>query len=173
MTEVAILTPDPTDATYAGIWHGVLDRLRTTLAGVGVTATPVPWTTQVDDCTALQQFPLVLPLLVWGYHHDHARWLRACRTWQDAGVPLANPASVLAWNSDKRYLQQLAQRGVAIPPTTWSDDVTRQQLDEAFAATGATQLIVKPTVSGGAWQTLRLGRDALAHPLDASRRRPR
>ena len=164
MTEVAILTPDPTDATYADVWHGVLDRLRTTLAGAGVTATPVPWTTQVDDCMALQHFPLVLPLLVWGYHHDHARWLRACRTWQEAGLPLANPASVLAWNSDKRYLQQLERQGVAIPPTTWTEHVTRRQLDEAFAATGATQLIVKPTVSGGAWQTQRLGRgDALEH----------
>ena len=168
MTEVAILTPDPTDASYADVWHGVLDRLRTTLAARGVTATPVPWTTQVDDCTTLQRFPLVLPLLVWGYHHDHARWLQACRTWQEAGLPLANPAPVLAWNSDKRYLQQLEQRGVAIPPTTWTDDVTRRQLDEAFAATGATQLIVKPTVSGGAWQTRRMGRgDAIEHAPDA------
>ena len=167
MTEVAILTPDPNDATYADVWHGVLDRLRTALAAAGVTATPVPWTTQVEDCTALQRFALVLPLLAWGYHHDHARWLRACRTWQAAALPLANPAPVLAWNSDKRYLQELAERGIAIPPTTWTDDVTREQLDRAFAATGAAQLIVKPTVSGGAWQTRRLDRGALAHPLDA------
>ena len=167
MIEVAVLTPDPSDATYADVWHGVLDRLRTTLAGVGVDATPVPWTTQVTDCSALKRFPLVLPLLAWGYHHDHKRWLQACRTWQDAGVPLANPAPVLAWNSDKRYLQQLARRGVAIPPTTWTGDVTRRLLEEVFVTTGATQLIVKPTVSGGAWQTRRLHRDALAHPLGA------
>ncbi len=167
MIEVAVLTPDPTDPTYADVWHGVLDRLCTALAGVGVTATPVPWTTQVDDGTALRRVPLVLPLLAWGYHHDHARWLHACRAWEDAGVSLANPAPVLAWNSDKRYLQQLARRGIAIPPTTWSDEVTSQQLDEVFAATGAEHLIVKPTVSGGAWQTRRLHRDALAQPLDA------
>lgn len=170
MTEVAILTPDPADASYAGLWQGVLDRLRTALAGAGVTATPVAWTTQVDDCNALQRFPLVLPLLVWGYHHDHDRWLQACRTWQDAALPLANPAPVLAWNSDKRYLQQLARQGVAIPPTTWTDRVTPRQLDDAFATTGATQLIVKPTVSGGAWRTQRLGRgDALDEALDATR----
>ena len=170
MTEVAILTPDPADASYADVWGVVLERLRTVLASVDVTAVPVPWTTQVDDCTALQRFPLVLPLLVWGYHHDHARWLQACRNWQDATLPLANPGSVLAWNSDKRYLQQLQQQGVAIPPTIWSERVTPRQLDEAFAATGATQLIVKPTVSGGAWQTQRLGRgDALDAALDATR----
>lgn len=158
MTEVAILTPDPADASYADLWLGVLDRLRAALAGAGVAATPTPWTAHVDGCDNLKRFPLVLPLLVWGYHYDHDRWLQACRTWEKAALPLANPAAVLAWNSDKRYLEQLGQRGVAIPPTTWTDRVTPLQLDEVFATTGAEQLIVKPTVSGGAWKTQRLRR---------------
>lgn len=159
---VAILTPDPAEGSYMGIWPGVLDRLAAALASAGVTATPTPWTAHVDDHAQLMEFPLVLPLLAWGYHLDHARWLRACKTWQDAGVPMANPAEVLAWNSDKRYLDALGKRGIAIPPTTWTDRVTRPQLDAAFDATGAEQLIVKPTVSGGAWKTQRLRRgDAL------------
>jgi hypothetical protein len=155
---VAILIPDPAEATYMGVWPDVLDRLATALAGTGVSASPTPWTAHVDDCAQLMEFPLVLPLLAWGYHLDHARWLRACRTWQDAGVSMANPAEVLAWNSDKRYLDALGQRGIAIPPTTWTDRVTRQQIDAVFDATGAEQLIVKPTVSGGAWKTRRLRR---------------
>ncbi|MFD0740202.1 RimK family alpha-L-glutamate ligase [Lysobacter koreensis] len=158
MTEVAILTPDPADASYAGIWEGVLARLRNALSSAGVTATPTPWTAHVDGAGGLAGFALVLPLLVWGYHFDHARWLRACRTWEHAGLPLANPAALLGWNSDKRYLQELAQRGIAIPPTTWSERVTAQQVEAAFAATDAAELIVKPTVSGGAWQTQRLRR---------------
>lgn len=158
MIEVAVLTPDPAEMSFSDLWPGVLQRLRAALAGAGVTATPTPWTAHVDDGSALRDFALVLPLIAWGYHTDHARWLRACDAWQRADVPLANPASVLAWNSDKRYLQRLAQRGVAIPATTWTDRVTRRQLDEVFSATGADQLIVKPTVSGGAWKTLRLGR---------------
>src|SRR3546814_10606099 len=102
---VAILTPDPADGTYADAWPEVLDRLANALAGADVAATPIAWTAHVDDCARLQEFPLVLPLLAWGYHLDHARWLRACRTWQDAGVAMENPADVLAWNSDKRYLE--------------------------------------------------------------------
>ncbi|MGH8075730.1 MAG: ATP-grasp domain-containing protein [Lysobacter sp.] len=174
MTEVAILTPDPADASYAEVWQGVLERLRAALAGVGVTATPTPWTAHADDCDELKRFPLVLPLLVWGYHYDHERWLQACRTWEQAALPMANPAAVLAWNSDKRYLERLGQRGVAIPPTTWTDRVTPCQLDEVFAATGAEQLIVKPTVSGGAWKTLRLRRgDALEEaPVGAAMIQP-
>lgn len=158
MTEVAILTPDPAETAFIDLWPGVLQRLRAALADAGITATPTPWTAHADDASGLRKFALVLPLIAWGYHTRHARWLRACATWEQAGVRLANPARVLAWNSDKRYLQRLEQRGIAIPATTWTDRVTREQLDAVFAATGAAQLIVKPTVSGGAWKTLRLGR---------------
>lgn len=158
MADVAILTPDPADLSYVDLWHGVLERLSTALAGAGVTAAPTSWTAHVEHGDALRQFPLVLPLLAWGYHHDHARWLRACRTWEAAALPLGNPAPVLAWNSDKRYLHDLQRHGIAIPHTTWTQRVTLRDIDEAFAATGAEALIVKPTVSGGAWRTQRLRR---------------
>lgn len=170
MAEIAILTPDPADRSFAELWPGVLQRLQVALAGAGVTAVPTPWTAHVNHCDGLKGFPLVLPLLAWGYHYDHPRWLRACAAWEQAGLPMANPAPVLARNSDKRYLQELAQRGVAIPATAWTDRVTPQQLREAFAATGAEQLVVKPTVSGGAWKTRRLGRGEVlgAGPVDAA-----
>jgi glutathione synthase/RimK-type ligase-like ATP-grasp enzyme len=174
MTEIAVLTPDPADASFAALWPDVLDRLRGALARAGITATPTPWTAHVDRADGLARYPLVLPLLAWGYHTNHARWLQACHTWDEAGLPLANPASVLAWNSDKRYLERLSQRGIAIPPTTWTDRVAQHELDDAFDATGAAQLIVKPSVSGGAWKTLRLHRgEALADaPVGAAMIQP-
>lgn len=158
MTEIAVLTPDPAELSFVDLWPDVLDRLRSALAQGGITATPTPWTSHVEHGDGLARYPLVLPLLAWGYHTDHARWLHACRTWEDAALPLANPARVLAWNSDKRYLERLERRGIAIPPTTWTARVTQDDVDAAFDATGAAQLIVKPTVSGGAWKTLRLRR---------------
>lgn len=169
MTEIAVLTPDPSETAFADLWPLVLDRLRSALARDGITATPTPWTAHVEQADALVGYPLVLPLLAWGYHTQPARWLQACATWQQAGVAIANPADVLAWNSDKRYLQRFAECGIAIPPTTWSDRVSAADLDAAFAATGASQLIVKPTVSGGAWKTLRVRRgeslDAAVHDV--------
>lgn len=158
MTRLAILTPDPADTTFADLWPGLLERLRESLATAGIHAVPTPWTAHVDTGEGLRDYALVLPLLAWGYHTDHARWLRACRTWADAGLPVANPPSVLGWNSDKRYLERLAARGIAIPQTTWSDAVTQAQVDAMFEATGAAQVIVKPTVSAGAWKTRRLQR---------------
>lgn len=158
MTDIAILTPDPAIKGNEGLWSRVFVRLRDALAAEGIVAIPTPWTAHVDDAGMLKGFARVLPLLAWGYHQDHARWLRACETWREAGVPMSNPAGVLAWNSDKRYLSVLAERGVEIPRTAWTRQLTHERLEQAFVDTGAEELIVKPSVSGGAWRTRRLRR---------------
>lgn len=158
MTRIAVLTPDPADASYAGQWPGVLDRLGQALAMAEVTVEPTPWTEHVEDASALAGYPLVLPLIVWGYHRDHGRWMTATRTWAEAGIRMLNPAAVVGWNSDKSYLGRLADKGVAIPPTLWVEGVTQADVDAAFDRFGADTVVVKPRVSGGAWKTLRLSR---------------
>lgn len=158
MTQIAVLTPDPSDPSYAGQWPGVLERLQAALATEGITVEPTPWTDHIEDGSRLAAFPLVLPLIVWGYHRDHARWVKACATWEAAGVRMLNPPSVLAWNSDKSYLRRLAERGVATPRTQWVEGVTQWDVDAAFDRFGTETVVVKPRVSGGAWQTLRLSR---------------
>ena len=158
MHRVAILTPDPANDFGGELWRTVLARLQRALDGAGIEAVPRPWTTHVEHADGLQGFDRVLPLLAWGYHLQHERWLRACATWEREGVPVSNPARVLAWNSDKRYLAELAGRGVAIPPTTFTDVVSQEIVERMFAETGAAELIVKPAVSGGAWKTQRLRR---------------
>ena len=158
MTRIAVLTPDPADSSYAGQWPGVLERLAEALATAGITVEPTPWTAHVEDASELAGYRLVLPLIVWGYHRDHARWTRACATWQAAGVRMLNPPSVIGWNSDKAYLGRLADKGVAIPQTVWVEGVTQADVDAAFDRFGTDTVIVKPRVSGGAWKTLRLSR---------------
>ena len=163
MHRVAILTPDPTEGDNASLWPKVLARLQSALDIAGIEAVPTPWTAHVDGGEGLRHFDRVLPLLAWGYHFQHARWLRACETWARDGIAISNSANVLAWNSDKRYLSALAGRGVAIPPTAFSDDLSQALVDRVFVDTGAGELIVKPAVSGGAWKTRRIRRgDAVA-----------
>lgn len=158
MTEIAVLTPDAADPSYAGQWPGVLERLAEALATAGLTAVPTAWTDHVGDASALTRFPLVLPLIAWGYHRDHDRWMQACATWAAEGVRMLNPPSVLGWNSDKSYLGRLADEGVAIPETLWVDSPTQTDADAAFGRLGTDQIVVKPRVSGGAYRTLRLSR---------------
>jgi len=158
MTEIAVLTPDPSDPSYAGQWPGVLERLGEALASAGLTAVPTPWTDHVADASGLTRFPLVLPLIAWGYHRNHDRWMQACATWEAAGLRMLNPPSVLRWNSDKSYLGRLADQGIAIPDTVWIDGPTQGDADAAFDRFGTDRIVIKPRVSGGAYRTLRLSR---------------
>ncbi|WP_122466161.1 ATP-grasp domain-containing protein [Brevundimonas lutea] len=155
MARLAILTPDPTDPSYASHWPGVVERLTAPLAADGHEVTAAPWTDHVEDASGLEGFDLILPLVVWGYHREHVQWRAACETWQRAGLPVANPPSVLNWNSDKSYLGRLAEAGVAIPQTLFVDRVDAAAVEAALAQFGAP-VIVKPVVSGGAWRTLKL-----------------
>ncbi|KPF77663.1 transporter [Brevundimonas sp. AAP58] len=160
MIEIAVLTPAADDGTYGPHWPQVMERLAAALSMADLTVRPMAWPDHVEDPSELVEFPLVLPLLAWGYHQHHARWLQATRAWAEAGVRIANAASVLAWNSDKTYLARFEQRGVAVPPTRWSSGVTAAEIEAAFDGFGTDTLIVKPTVSGGAWKTQKITRGA-------------
>ena len=167
MTDIVILTPNRDDPSFAGQWPAVLERLVTVLAADGLSARAEAWTDHIDSAEGLEGADLVMPLVAWGYHRDHLRWMQACATWQAAGVRMLNPAGVLAWNSDKSYLKRLGEAGLPVPPTIWSEQITPDQVAAAFDALGTDELVVKPRVSGGGWQTTRLARgEALTEAPD-------
>jgi glutathione synthase/RimK-type ligase-like ATP-grasp enzyme len=136
----------------------VFERNAAPLKAAGIEVEGRVWTEACD----LAGFDLVLPLLVWGYPHAHARWLETVGGWETEGVRLQNPGSVLAWNSDKLYLGRLAERGVPVVPTLYAEAADQAFLEQAAARFGAQQLVAKPQVSSGAWQTVRW---SLGEPL--------
>ena len=158
MTDIVILTPNPDAPSFAGQWPQVRDRLVSALATGGLAARSEAWTDHVDRADGLAGADLVMPLVAWGYHRDHIRWMKACATWQAAGLPMMNPASVLAWNSDKSYLKRLGEAGLPVPPTLWSEQITPDQVAAAFDELGTGELVVKPRGSGGGGQTTRRAR---------------
>lgn len=156
MTKVAVLTPNPSDLSYAGQWPDVLARLSESLTSAGIEVHPTPWTDHVDNIEGLKDFDLILPVITWGYHRDHDLWLKACSLWESSGLPFSNPARVIQWNSDKSYLARLAAKGVTIAPTVFTDAITPQAVEAAFAQFSTPALIVKPTISAGAYRTLKI-----------------
>jgi glutathione synthase/RimK-type ligase-like ATP-grasp enzyme len=148
---IAILTPDPEDEGHRTLWREVFAQLAEPLERRGITVEGRSWT-QAGDLAA---FDLVLPLKVWGYHRAPARWQEQVRCWEELGVKLRNPASVLRWNADKSYLERLAKRGAPVAPTLYADAVNLDLLQEAAARFGTDRLIAKPRVAASAWQTIR------------------
>jgi len=106
------------------------------LRSAGVDARPAVWDDKAVDWRA---FDLVVIRNTWDYPPRRDAFLAWAR-----GVPnLANPADVIAWNTDKRYLAELAAAGVPVVQTSWLAP------GDAFALPPHGRHVLKPAVGAG------------------------
>ncbi|NJP32438.1 ATP-grasp domain-containing protein [Micromonospora thermarum] len=119
------------------------------LAARGVTAVPVVWDDPAVDWAGYDLAVLRSP---WDYMPRRDEFV----AWAAAVPTLANPAEVIAWNTDKRYLDELSAAGVPTVPTAW---VTPGEEWELPGEHG--EYVLKPSVSAGSQDT---GRYDLADP---------
>lgn len=75
---------------------------------------------------------------------------------------LINPKSLIYWNIDKHYLQDLEKLGVRIPPTLFIEKGDNSSLKETIEKTNWTEFILKPAISGAARHTYRINRNELS-----------
>ena len=92
-------------------------------------------------------------------------WTRGAefRAWLDrvASHPrLANPADVLRWSLDKRYLRQLQALGVPVADTEWIAPGELPDLGALLAQRGWRRAFLKPAFGASASGTLRFDADA-------------
>ncbi len=136
-------------------------HLAATLQQLGVEPVSCIWN---DPAVDWSRFDAVLIRTIWDYFKHYAAFLAWLDRLDQLGVPTVNDSALLRWNSDKRYLLELAARGVDIIQTRLAHG---SELDELLATMQGQQVVIKPTVSGGAWHTLRgvVGADAFAQAL--------
>jgi glutathione synthase/RimK-type ligase-like ATP-grasp enzyme len=149
---VALLVPDP---SYPEAYAWTYDVEAAILARIGMEVVPLPWT-QVDDVGG---FDLLLPLVAWGYNLDYPRWLGLLHRAEVERWPLLNPPALLRWNGDKAYLRELGAKGIPTVSSVEVDTLDADSLRGAAARLGATDLVIKPPISGGAHGTYRIGPD--------------
>jgi len=132
-------------ATTARYDDPEFDLLAAALGERGVTAVAAAWDDAGVDWSS---FDATVIRSTWDYPKDHERFVR----WARSVTRLHNPAGVVEWNADKRYLDDLARAGVPTIPTTY-----------ASGPEGATypdgDVVVKPTVGGGSRGAKRFSRD--------------
>jgi glutathione synthase/RimK-type ligase-like ATP-grasp enzyme len=121
--------------------------LVASLAARGVSARWQVW----NDPAASWADELVVVRSTWDYTRDRDAFV----AWAQSVPRLANPADVIAWNSDKTYLRDLADAGVPVVPTT-------------FVAPGESaplpvfgEFVVKPSVGAGSRGAGRFADDAV------------
>jgi glutathione synthase/RimK-type ligase-like ATP-grasp enzyme len=147
VSQICFLTPDP---DYEEDWSLLkADYLRL----FGADTQFRSWTAPGD----ISHFALVLPMIAWGYQRDCRAWFALLDRMEAEGLPVINPASVLRWNTDKAYLSQLADTGIATVPTRVTLALTHNDIISSVEAFGTDILVVKPPISGGADGTFKLG----------------
>ena len=111
------------------------------------------WTNPGD----LSGFDVILPLIAWGYQRDSPTWFALLDRMEAEGLPVANPSKMLRWNTDKAYLTELAEAGVATVPTLIRESLNDAALANAREILESPRLVVKPPISGGADGTFLIG----------------
>ncbi|GAB2928486.1 ATP-grasp domain-containing protein [Streptomyces heilongjiangensis] len=141
-------------ATYDPGARASADRDLPVLVGAlraaGAEAEAVHWDDPDVDWAA---HDLVVIRSTWDYSWRAAEftaWVERC----GRATRLANPADVVRWNTDKRYLGDLARAGVPVVPTAYLAPGDPVELPEAH------EYVVKPTSGAGARFAARYGAGA-------------
>lgn len=98
-----------------------------------------------DPAVDWAAFDLVVVRGTWDYVDRRDAFL----AWARSVPRIANAPGVLTWNTDKRYLAELAAAGLPVVPTTFVAP------GEPLALPDAPEVVVKPTVSAGSRDTRR------------------
>ncbi|WMI59428.1 hypothetical protein RBH85_23635 [Streptomyces rochei] len=117
-----------------------LPVLARALADAGASASVEVWDDAGVDWAA---FDLVLIRSTWDYSwraDEFTAWAERC----GGATRLANPAAVVRWNTDKRYLADLAAAGVPTVPTSYAAPGESPGLPDGH------EYVVKPTSGAGA-----------------------
>lgn len=126
------------------------DRLvLTPLTARGFAVQSVVWD---DPDVDWSSYDLVVLRSPWDYALRRDEFV----SWAATVPRLVNPADVVRWNTDKRYLAELSAAGVPTVPTSWIEPGESWQLP---AETG--EYVLKPATSAGSQDT---GRYDLADP---------
>lgn len=124
--------------------HAALTELDVELAQPVWDDPDVDWT-RFDAC---------LIRTTWDYMHK----AKAYVAWAErvgAQIPLFNPAPVVRWSLDKRYLRALEREGVPHLPTLWIEPDSPIDVAGAMREHNWTRGFLKPVVGCSAQSTLR------------------
>lgn len=129
------------------------DLLLEALQTAGIDARMVAW----DDPAPWRESLPTLVRSTWNYIHTpdaFASWVRDIAP----QAPLWNSAAVLLGNLHKRYLLELAARGVPVTPTELLTQGWSGSLSELTRSRGWSDVVVKPAVGAASFETYRYTR---------------
>ena len=145
-----------------------LPPLAGALQAAAIRHSVVSWDDDGIDWTA---FDLALLRSTWDYTQrldEFLDWITRTAT----QTTLLNPQAVVRWNTDKHYLHELAQAGIATVPSVFIEpghDPARSIADFLLRQREA-EFVVKPAIGAGSRDAQRHGRDEVAAAIEHAQR---
>jgi glutathione synthase/RimK-type ligase-like ATP-grasp enzyme len=127
--------------------------LKTEFARFGVKLIIADWQDQSIDW---KSFDKVIPKACWDYSNFPKQFLSYLRHCDAAKVEFQNPIETLLWNMRKTYLSDLYSRGFNVGELKIIPENSKLCISEIQSELNPDKmLVIKPSVSGGAKNTIR------------------
>ena len=136
-----------------------MPALEAALAAAGLVAEVLDWD---DPAVRWSDYDLALLRSTWDYT-DRLEEFRGWLAHVSRQTRLHNPEPVVAWNTDKHYLRDLAALGLPAVPSAFiePDEPARAAIERFLAEQPCAEFVIKPTVGAGSRGARRLGRAQL------------
>jgi len=132
------------------------------MAALGWQSEAVPWR---DPSIDWNDYDAVYICTPWDYPQHADEFMRVLETINDSSARLVNQLSLVHWSLSKTYLRDLEDKGAAIVPSVWFDDIDVAQIPQWFETLDSDKLVIKPDIGGNATDTF-----VLRNPLSAELR---
>ncbi|MBS0027297.1 ATP-grasp domain-containing protein [Chitinophaga sp. 22321] len=150
---IALVTYQQQERYNSGVSDNEDENLLRFLREKGVDIEPVIWNAPGVNW---QQYDVAIIKSPWDYHEQidtFYNWLHATG---QAGVQFLNPADIMIWNSNKKYLLEIAAAGLPVIPSVLVEKGSNPDWHSFFGLWHTDKIVVKPCVSAGAKNTLLL-----------------
>lgn len=164
MTKIAILA---SDNMMPGAKEAREDQFELTeqmgkigpaFAALGMEAEVLRWREAGDRAG---EFAAMLPLFIWDYFEpgNLPKFLEQIEQ-AATKTKVFNSPSLLRWNTDKRYLEELQAKGAPVIPSKIVERVREENVAAAFDVFDTDRIVIKPLIGGGAWRQALHRKDA-------------
>ncbi|TKC62095.1 hypothetical protein FBD94_07635 [Pedobacter hiemivivus] len=148
--KIAIVSYNKQEKFSQGIANDEDADLIRFLTGKGLNVVPTIWN---DENVDWNSFNVAIIKSPWDYHNHLTEFLNWLNELEKLNVKVLNPVEIIKWNSHKKYLKDIANKGLPVIPTEYL--AKGATLDHRFFDLfGTNKLVVKPCVSAGAQNTI-------------------
>jgi glutathione synthase/RimK-type ligase-like ATP-grasp enzyme len=121
-----------------------------------------------DDSIKWEYYDVIVLKSPWDYHENISLFYAWLEKIKSLGIKMLNPIEIIEWNSNKRYLNDVAKVGLPVITSIYLDKGAKIPTDSSlFEQLDTDKIVVKPCVSAGAKNTMIFDKESILQQSDA------